>query len=370
MSKIIKQFPKLYGKTSAGKIKEWEIRVMEVECNSCIVTEHGLQNGKKQKDVVIVKEGKNIGRSNETTPLEQASSQAQSKWNGKIDECYSEDINKIPEDILPMLAKTYKDNKHHITYPCYVQPKLDGVRCLAKRKNGEIKFISRKGKEFSTIEHIIEQLKSCMNIDEIYDGEIYIHGEEFQDIISAVKNVKNKEKAQLDCSLLEYHIYDIADKTKDFKDRLTRLNDLGICGLSIVIVPTYVVDTEREMLKYHKEFTEDGYEGIIIRNIKGKYDFKHRSSNLQKYKHFLDEEYEIVGVNAGIGRFAECGTFVCKTKDDKQFDVLKKGTIEQKKEYLANKNYYIGKLLTVKFQEKSIDGIPRFPVGIAVRDYE
>ncbi len=374
MSKTRKEFPKLYGKTSTGKIKEWEIRV-DSKANAgdiagVICTTHGLEYGKKQVDYVMVTKGKNIGRSNETTPVEQAISQAQSKWNGKIDECYAENIADIPEDTLPMLAKTYDDFKHKIEYPCYVQPKLDGVRCLAKMVDGEIQFFSRKGKRYMTIEHISEQLKSCMNLNEVLDGEIYIHGEEFQDIISAVKNVKNKSTTLIKCRDLEYHIYDIADKNNHFKNRLNRLNKLNICGINIIVVDTYVVNNEDEMKHYHNLFTADNYEGIIIRNKQGKYQFDSRSNNLQKYKHFLDEEFEIVGVKCGTGRYEKCGTFICRMKNGNTFDVNAKGTIAKKQEYLRNKNKYIGKLLTVKFQEKSKEGVPRFPVGLAVRDYE
>ena len=367
MGKIIKTFPKLYGKTSVGKIKEWEISVIDAGNNLySICTKHGLQDGKKQADVVIISEGKNIGRSNETTPKEQAISEAQAKWNKKNNGNYSTNI-KAKKVELPMLAKSYKDNKHHIKYPCYVQPKLDGVRCLAKLENGNITFTSRNGKSYETIEHIGKQLLSCMNEDEILDGEIYIHNTAFQDLMSAIKNVKNKDKAKLDCNLLEYWIYDIANPNDDFNKRLKRLNELNICGLNIIITPTYKVKDEKEMLKYHKKFTEDGYEGTIIRNIDGKYKFNYRSNDLQKYKDFLDEEYKIIGVKKGVGRFEDCGTFICITEDGIQFDVLSKGTMDERKEYLTNKNKYMGMWLKVKFQEKSSNGKPRFPIGIGFR---
>ena len=215
-----------------------------------------------------------------------------------------------------------------------------------------------------------------MEIGDIIDGEIYVHGENFQDIISALKNVKSKSKATLDCELLEFHIYDVADDGFSFQHRWkvfeNKFKDVDgyIYFDFIKLVPTYIATNENDIHAYHKQFVEEGYEGVIIRNRDGKYEFKHRSNNLQKLKFFHDEEYKIIGVKGGTGRYENCGTFICETKDGKTFDCNMKGTIEQKEEFLSNKDYYIGKLLTVKYQEKSKDNIPRFPVGISVRDYE
>ena len=262
-----------------------------------------------------------------------------------------------------MLAKDFHKYSHNITFPCYVQPKLDGVRCLSKRINGNIQFISRKGKKFETIEHINNQLKMIMDVGEILDGEIYIHGEEFQDIISAIKNIKNKSKAKIDSSKLNYYIYDVADDTLDFKDRYKKLSaylyDIIEKNLfNLIIVPTFKCNNKDEVKKWHDKFKSDGYEGVIIRNIKGKYEFDFRSNNLQKYKEFMDEEYKIIGVKSGKGRYKDCGTFICEMDNGKTFDCNPIGTIEQKQEYLKNKDKYIGSFLTV------------FPVGIAVRNYE
>ena len=139
---------------------------------------------------------------------------------------------------------------------------------------------------------------------------------------------------------------------------------------NLEFVITYECADEKHMKDWHRIFVNQGYEGCILRNEKGKYEFDYRSDNLQKYKEFKDEEFKIIDVNSGKGRYKNCGCFVCVTKSSKEFNVNPEGTIEQKEEYLKNKNKYIGKMLTVKFQEKSKDGIPRFPVGISVRDYE
>ncbi len=369
--KMIKKYPKLYGKNRTGKIKTWKISVNELSGGNCeILTTHGYETGKKQVDSITITIGKNIGKKNETTPFEQACLQAESKWKSKLDKGYAEDINNIPEKRLPMLAKNYDDYKHKITYPCFVQPKLDGVRCLAKRVGESITFTSRKGKPFKNLSHLVKELLIIMDDGETYDGEIYIHKENFQDIISTLKN--SKKDGALNVNQLEYHIYDIANSKLDYKDRKVKLYHTFLNNLTnnLYYVITYPCEDEKKMLFYHDMFVRNGYEGCILRNKLGKYEFDYRSDNLQKYKHFQDEEFEIIDVISGTGRYANAGTFVCKTPEDKQFNVNPKGTMKVKEEYLTNKDNYIGQLLTVKFQEKSKDNIPRFPVGISVRNYE
>lgn len=373
MRKIIKAFPTLYTKDRENRLREWIQQVVDMGNGTFeIQTKHGLQNGKQQVEKVTINLGKNVGRANETTPEQQAILEAQSKWNGMKDKGYSENPKDI-EQVLPMLAKKFQEYKHKIVYPCFVQPKLDGVRCLSKRVNGVIEFISRKGKHYQTLSHIEEELKTLMDIGDIYDGEIYIHGVTFQDLISAIKNVKNKDKAKLNCKDLEYWIYDYADSSLPFDERCALIvNKLGVRkeGTHIRLLRTDIADSEKEIMKYHKEYCAMGYEGIIIRNRNGKYEFNFRSNDLQKYKTFLDEEFEIIGVKDGIGRYSGCATFICKTNKGETFDCNPKCTIEKKQEYWNNKDDYIGKLLTVRFQEKSKDGIPRFPIGISIRDYE
>lgn len=363
-------YPTLYGKSRKGKIKEWSISVTEQDGLSLINTLHGFSDGKKQLDSIEVTVGKNIGKANETTPFEQAISVAKSKWNSKISKGYSEDVNNIPVDRLPMLAKRYKDSGKHIKFPCFVQPKLNGVRCFMKKTSKGMESTSREGNAFETVKHIEKELKAYMKVDEIFDGELYKKGEAFQDISSAVKNVKHKEDALLDCNKLEYWVYDIADKFTDFKDRSKKLEGLkGNNFKNIVIVSTYIVNNENELNEYHKQFTQSGYEGTIIRNIIGGYEFDHRSDNLQKKKDFLDAEFKIVGVKCGEGRYKNCATFICEV-NGKTFDVNPKGTIAKKEQYWADGNKNIGKMLTVKYQEKSKGGVPIFPVGLAIRDYE
>jgi len=115
------ELPKLYGLDSKGRTKEWSVHTEGAD----IYVTHGLVDGKKQQKVTTAK-AKNVGRSNETTPEQQAELEAKSKWNKQKDKSYCEDPNNIQPLLNPMLAHPYEKYAHKVKFPCAVQPKLDG----------------------------------------------------------------------------------------------------------------------------------------------------------------------------------------------------------------------------------------------------
>ena len=372
--------PTLYGRSTNGKIKEWNISVLQMGDGTCYVeTEHGYEDGKKQLDQRYIGEGKNIGRANETTPYEQALSEAQSAHNRKKDSGYVEDKSQIPSEseglFLPMLAHRYDKHSSKINFPCLVQPKLDGVRMLARKTDGKVTMWSRKGKVIDIPDKINSQLSEMLEEGQCTDGELYVHGWTFQRIIAAVK------KKRADTDLLEYHIYDSPHSQLSFEMRLPQ-KGLGsiafppycqswtIIGKNLKFVSTYDVEDDEEFDNYEKMFIQDGYEGMMVRNQNSLYKFKHRSYDLQKVKRFIDSEFKIIGGEDGSGREAGLIVWQCVTNDGLAFNVRPKGSHAERAEIFKNFKDYIGKYLTVRYQEFTDDGRPRFPVGIAVRDYE
>jgi ATP-dependent DNA ligase len=354
------KFEKLYAKSSNGKIKTWEI---EARGNTMVIR-NGYLDGKIAEQTKEI-EGKNLGRSNETSAEEQCVLECKSKWQKKIDEQYTTDQNDIKdytdqEVLLPMLALNYRDRAHDIKFPCYIQPKLNGVRCIYQ--NG--KFMSRKGKEYTTLSHLVPELKKLGII--IPDGEIYAPELTFQEIIRLVKKDRGEDN-----STLQYWIYDQVNQDT-FEERTRNIQ--GHFGtqnfIKLVRVETILVNSEEEIKKYHDKWVREGFEGAIIRNSDGRYKVKHRSKDLQKYKEFFDAEFEIVGGHEGSGPDAGTVVFEVKTKDGKVFSVRPKGTRELRTQYLMELCNLIGKELTVRYQNLSEDGIPIFPVGLAIRDYE
>tara|TARA_B100000131_G_scaffold168442_1_gene162768 strand:- start:455 stop:1582 length:1128 start_codon:yes stop_codon:yes gene_type:complete len=372
--------PTLYGRSTNGKIKEWNISVLQMGDGTCYIeTEHGYEDGKKQLDQRYVGEGKNIGRANETTIYEQACSEARSAHSRKKDSGYVEDKDNIPSEsdgmFLPMLAHRYDKHSAKINYPCWVQPKLDGVRMLARKDNGIVTMWSRKGKVIDIPDKINAQLCDMLEDGQCTDGELYVHGWTFQRIIAAVKKKRD------DTDLLEYHIYDSPHSSLAFEDRLPQFGIQGarfpkycqgwtVIGKNIKFIKTYNVETQDEFDIYEKNFVEQGYEGMMVRNQASAYKYKHRSYDLQKVKRFVDDEYEIIGGKDGSGRESGLIIYKCITPSGLEFDVRPRGSHEERAHAFKNLENNIGKMLTVRYQELTDDGRPRFPVGIAVRDYE
>jgi DNA ligase-1 len=371
-------FPTIYAKKKTGKVKQWTIKVESLADGTAkTITESGFVDGKKTTFEVHVTEGKNLGKSNETTPLEQATKNAQSKWNKKKDEGYIESYEKaLASDsntdsqgrIKPMLAGLWETKKHKITFPAYNQPKLDGVRCLLMcDKDGNISFISRGGKVYTTLGHIAADVKiipSAIRPGDIYDGEVYAHNMAFQDLTAAVKKTND------DTLKLQFHVYDVVNEESQ-ENRLKQIKQFAEhTGPSVQLVETKIVKSEDELVANTEAWEEQGYEGSMVRDKKCTYQKGYRSTYLLKVKKFVTEEFEIIGGYEGVGTHKGACTFIVKTEDGKEFHACPKGTMEQKRKYFEELDTLIGKMLTVQYQELSKDGIPRFPVGIAIRDYE
>lgn len=357
------ELPILYRQSKSGKIRQWRVWTE----GSQIWTEYGLVGGKLQQDYKEA-EAKNVGRSNETTPEEQAEKEAQALWTKKVDRKYSETIEEAKEpDYFPMLAKSFNQDK--ITYPCDVQRKLDGVRCLAYWEDGQIKLMSRGGKFYDTCSHIAEELAEILpKGDYILDGEIYLHGETFQQVTKLVKKYREDETEELD-----YYVYDIVSKSNadnPWRNRKQGLRALlhGRRGLeNIKLVQTESVNTLEEIMEHHSLYVEQGYEGAMVRLHDSPYTFNHRSNGLFKVKSFQDEEFEIVDYVEGEGRLRGCVIWKCETEDGSRFEVKQKGSLDSLKEMYNEADQYIGKLLKVKFFGHTEAGLPRFPVGLGIR---
>ena len=136
------------------------------------------------------------------------------------------------------------------------------------------------------------------------------------------------------------------------------------------LVKTEVADSVEDVKRLHVTYVSEGYEGIMLRNAGGRYAVGARSADLQKYKEFLDSEYKVVGYKEGEGLEAGCVIWLCQTAMGQQFACRPRGTREERQSLFANGPAYIGKPLTVRYQELTDEGLPRFPVGIAFRDYE
>ena len=453
-------FPKLYAIDKNGKIKVWTAAVLQPTDKNAVAAgyatariTHGYIDGKQQVSLRDYNVGKNIGRSNETTPLAQCIAETRRKWTDKKEkEAHTEtkpadygegygdisggwcdagagddgdgDCDDAPADsgpFLPMLAQTFNPadaataataskKKKVITFPCFVQPKLDGLRCVSyatRRVPGggndtapAVALQSRTGAFFTGLPHIAAALRPYLlqHPSVVIDGELYTDQMPFEELAGLIKKKKITDSDVERLKKVKYHVYDIYDRVQHDMPYSERMGVLASAvrrcgcvandtfhsgGMSanhrvlrsdteaaavVVLVRTEKVAALGDFRRLFAEFVEAGYEGIMLRNAAGVYRANYRSNDLQKYKEFMEDEYRIIDFKEGEGRDAGAVIWVCETADGKEFSLRPRGSIEQRREWFSAGASYIGKNLTVVYQELTEDGKPRFPVAKCVRE--
>ena len=359
-------YPTLYKRTSSGKVQVW---FMEVDGDRYRSTS-GQQDGKKTTTEWTIAKAKNVGRANETTPEQQAVAEVEAEYEKKL----ARDYHKTPDAVdtamrfKPMLATKWKDRKDKITNgQVHIQPKLDGIRCIAKADG----LWTREGKPIYGAPHIHEKLKPVFDKYPhiIIDGELYNHElkDDFNQIVSAVKKQKpTEEDLAVSREKLQYWVYDLPSHDGHFVDRFTQLTEIvPEADNHFVVVETYMIATEH-VDENAAEWIEAGFEGAMIR-LPGKYENK-RSNNLIKWKEFQDEEFTIVDIQEGDGnRAGMAARVVLDLGGDRTFSAGLIGNVEYCRQLLAEKDEHIGKKGTVVFQNYTPDGVPRFPKFKGVR---
>jgi len=274
----------------------------------------------------------------------------------------------------PMLAHKYDDKRVDWSQPVYIQPKLDGVRCLITQSGA----FSRTGKQFKNINHIELSLNRFFDQhpDVILDGELYNHNlkNDFEKIISLVRKQKPTDNDRLDAkNLTQFHCYDYFDGVQydSYKTRMNNLVTSDIYSYCIKYVPAKLVDSYNYARKLHQEFLDQGYEGSIIR-LDGLY--KHgRSYDLMKFKDFSDTEATIIGYELGKGkREGTLGKFLMMDDDNNKFGCPpgKGYNYKDLANMLKNIDKYIGKRATFTYFQRTQAGSYRHPLFKCIRNYE
>ena len=254
------------------------------------------------------------------------------------------------------------------TNKVYMQPKLDGVRCVIQLNDkGEVYAYSRTGKPWLNINHILENLKPFFDTyeDAILDGELYNHDlrDDFEKIISLVRKQKPTTDDRAESKkLVQFHCYDYANGSENYSTRQYNLRNefTEDCLYSYCVryVPTYIVHKYEEALNLHYDaFLADGYEGSILR-LDGPYQCK-RSYNLQKFKDFHDTEATIIGYVDGKGkREGTLGKFLMQDDDGVKFGCPpgKGYNYKMLADMLTNIHNYIGKRATFTYFERTKAG--------------
>jgi len=365
--------PSLYKKSSSGALQVWKIGVRA----STIVTTYGRVNGALQQTTDTIQSGKNTGKANSTTPEQQAFSEARAKHekqrkkgyvlttqaaeNGAVDEV-------VTGGIAPMLAHKFSDYGHKIKFPCYIDPKLDGIRCIAMIAEGECTLWTRTRKPITGVPHIQREMERLFPAGQhMWDGELYIHkSEDFEQIVSYVRQKDPKPGHEN----VEYWIYD-KPGPGSYKQRWIDKTGLVLgSGGPVHAVCTQLAESAAHIITIFEELLALGYEGAMVKQATGLYAEGKRSQDLLKLKEFVDDEFEIIGCEEGRGKLqGHVAAFICKAKNGAEFKAKMRGETAMLRRYWLDPLLYTGQLLTVKFQNLTgASGVPRFPVGIRLRD--
>jgi len=346
---------KIYKKDSKGKL-----RVLHVYTEGAdLIQESGLLGGKLTIHRSTAK-AKNVGKSNETTPQQQAVLQAESKVKDKLSGEYFNTVTETDtaEVFGPMLAQDAKKHMEKIVFPCWVQPKLDGQRGNGRHQQP---LLSRTGKVIDTMAHIQEEIDK-IGISDYLDGELYAHGLTFQENMKLIKKYRPGKS-----ELVKYHVYDLA-LPMPFERRYETLSALisGAGYEHIELVPSYKVNDMEELLRYHAQFLKQGYEGTMIRHTDAPYGVSKRDRQLLKYKDFIDIAAKVVDV-VPSDKDPLQGIVECEIEAGK-FRCGMKFSHAEREEILTNKTDYIGRMAEIRFFEHTDDGLPRFPVCYGFRN--
>jgi len=372
MSKLIES-KTLYKVHTGAKVGDWTISLYGNDDGSATLARQACKvvGGKPVETITHITQGKNIGRSNETTPLQQAQSEMESKINKQIDKGY---VETKPEEgakvtnalgfIKPMLAQPIEKVKKW-SFPVYAAAKLDGHCLLANNQT----LYSRGGKPV-VVHHITESLNAIPDGVTLH-GEIYIHGETLQRISSLVKKPKPESSA------LVYHVYDVHTEDTEiaYGERYALLREI-VCRLgneSIVALEQVPIDSQDELDKLHAKYLSQGFEGTMARHGDTSYEDGKRSKSLMKVKNFQDAEFKIVGYEEGKPYIREDRTYqvpvyICATDEGNNFNCTAPGTMEEKHAAFVNIDAVIGKMLTVKFFNMTPDNVPFLPVALRIRE--
>ena len=280
----------------------------------------------------------------------------------------------------PMLAYPVSDKPIDYTKPVFMQPKLDGVRCLIqynKLNCGEHEVVaySRTGKQWKNIAHICVALKPFFkqNPNVILDGELYNHAlrDDFEKIISCVRKTKPTAIDRAESrKLVQFHCYDIVDETMKFEDRYKFLfNNLrDYYGVRTVVYYKGIF-SETQAKTVHKMNLEAGYEGSILR-LNDIYQCK-RSHSLRKFKDFHDAEAVLTDWVEGKGkRKGTIGKFMAIDADGNTFGMPVMDNFKKLQTMFNEMQTWVGREATFTYFERTKAGSYRHPLFKAIRDYE
>ena len=402
MRQLLKNYPqfksgqKIYALSTTGKIKVWWCEVVRAKNFATITTSRALGiDGKVVALKETIKVGKNLGRTNETSPYQQAQLEVGSKYRAKFLEGYDVVIPASNAEtglnslgfLKPMLSPNKIPVPADWPLPAYWQPKLDGHRAMVVKTAQGITMYTRKGKVIDTMDHITSYLEDYMSEGEYLDGELYIHNMPLNQIGSLIK--KDRGDASKQVKLI---VYDAPHRTAIFRDRLTKyeatissisfddadssfeewVDSLSTNPAPVLPCFTSILKTTKAIQTQLMEAISLGFEGGMLRATDMVYKPGGREKFLMKLKLFDDSEFKIIRVEEGKRYVYEDidipqACFICELPNNEEFEVAAPGTKQEKAKIWRNRKKMVGLLCTVKHSGYTEYGKPWHPIAKCVR---
>ena len=282
----------------------------------------------------------------------------------------------------PMLAHKFDNKRVDWSKPVFIQPKLDGIRCIMTADG----CYSRNGKKFMNVQHLYTKaIKDLFKVNPllVIDGELYNHDlrDNFEKIVSLVRKQKPTSDDRKEArKLIQYHVYDfvmaykgkldlIESDMNRYEKRMHQLVCSDMYGKHIRYVPARGVHSLDKAKEIHNDFLQQGYEGSILR-LDGPYKCG-RSYDLMKFKDFSDTEAKIVSWVEGKGkRRGTIGKFIAVDSDGIRFGMPVMDNFKYLQKNFKNMQDWVGRTATFTYFERTRAGSYRHPLFKAIRDYE
>lgn len=374
----------LYKHNVHGALMLWKV-VFDIKTGMMYMI-HGQVDGKLQYDphqIVTNKSTRNLH--------EQAVLEAHSRYEDK----YVKDNYRPAGDAAPivkdaMSAETWDPEEEDLEYPVGVQPKIDGIRCLVSSNGGKLTYNSRGHNEFTHLnkefDTELKLLLSKIPYNVIIDGELYVHGLKFEKVVSIIKNEKTLH-ASIGSLVFCIFTFDTNEpfpfekRHQILTDAFNALVDDGIIPKRILLLDTRLCNNKEDVLTMYEYYLKLKFEGAMIYRIAGPNPtktklnsalYKHsRSRTLLKLKPSVEEEVLVIGVEDSGGREKGAAKLTVKDLKNRYIITLRPSmNLDIRRMWFQNPSLIIGKYVTIKYQELTDKGIPRFPRTKSVRDYE